>query len=572
MAVVLGAEVAEKRIGDVALEELGGPAFPFDEESGERLRGAVVGVAAHELGGGGRRAGAGVEQCNADFAAGKGAVEDGEISHDDGKEAEAGAAFENDERARPGTVRRDVAETEGEEGGSADVEVGIKVGGARGVVEGTAAGVVDEGETDDHGCGPDDEENDEREGTVVAKNGFALAGIVEAACEEDPWVPGKGVEDAGEAEAAGGAAGKDDGLEGIEEHDEDREDAGDQREGAHGDSLTLGSRWIGNGGRWMHCMRDGGRERGWRSWVRAIPPFARIPRSRSFDSHRPPRRTLVAQDDSQDGAPIFLGGSGVAGLVFWETCFPERRGTRYVCGGRSKMNQEARAAAAAGRRTSARQGAAKQIEMIGVPLDLGQQRRGVDMGPSALRVAGLEAKLEALGHHVTDRGNVQVPVAETMRRGDAHARFLKEIAQCDQEIADCVQKTLGRGAMPIVLGGDHSVAAGTVAGVANHFRALGQAVGLIWIDAHSDINTPETSTTGNVHGMPLAALLGMGPAELSNLLGWQPKVLPQHTVLVGIRDVDEAERENIRRAGITAYTMRDIDEGPGIARGDGEGD
>jgi arginase len=155
---------------------------------------------------------------------------------------------------------------------------------------------------------------------------------------------------------------------------------------------------------------------------------------------------------------------------------------------------------------------------------------------------------------------VQVPVAETMRRGDAHARFLKEIAQCDQEIAERVEQALRRGATPIVLGGDHSVAAGTVAGVANHFRAPGQAVGLIWIDAHSDINTPETSTSGNVHGMPLAALLGMGPAELSNLLGWQPKVLAQHTVLVGIRDVDEAERENIRRAGITAYTMRDIDE------------
>jgi arginase len=147
-----------------------------------------------------------------------------------------------------------------------------------------------------------------------------------------------------------------------------------------------------------------------------------------------------------------------------------------------------------------------------------------------------------------------------MRRGDAHARFLKEIAQCDQEIAERVEQALRRGATPIVLGGDHSVAAGTVAGVANHFRAPGQAVGLIWIDAHSDINTPETSTSGNVHGMPLAALLGMGPLELSNLLGWQPKVLAQHTVLVGIRDVDEAERENIRRAGITAYTMRDIDE------------
>ena len=222
------------------------------------------------------------------------------------------------------------------------------------------------------------------------------------------------------------------------------------------------------------------------------------------------------------------------------------------------MNQQS--AAALGRNANSRQGAAKQIEVIGVPLDLGQQRRGVDMGPSALRVAGLEAKLEALGHHVTDLGNVQVPVAETMRRGDAHACFLKEIAQCDEEIAERVQQALARGATPIVLGGDHSVAAGTVAGVANDFRALRQPVGLIWIDAHSDINTPETSTTGNVHGMPLAALLGMGPSELSNLLGWQPKVQPQHTVLVGIRDVDEAERENIRRAGITAYTMRDIDE------------
>jgi len=223
------------------------------------------------------------------------------------------------------------------------------------------------------------------------------------------------------------------------------------------------------------------------------------------------------------------------------------------------MNQEA-AATASGREAHSRQEAAKQIEMIGVPLDLGQRRRGVDMGPSALRVAGLAAKLEALGHHVTDRGNVQVPVAETMRRGDAHARFLNEIAQCDQEIAERVEQVLARGATPIVLGGDHSVAAGTVAGVAHHFRALGQAVGLIWIDAHSDINTPETSTSGNVHGMPIAALLGMGPAELSSLLGWSPKVLPQHTVLVGIRDVDEAERENVRRAGITAYTMRDIDE------------
>jgi arginase len=202
----------------------------------------------------------------------------------------------------------------------------------------------------------------------------------------------------------------------------------------------------------------------------------------------------------------------------------------------------------------------KQIEIIGVPLDLGQQRRGVDMGPSALRVAGLQAKLEALGYQVTDRGNVAVAVAETKHRGDERARFLAEIAHCAELTAKCVQEALAHGATPIVLGGDHSVAAGTVAGVAGHFRTQNQKIGLIWMDAHSDINTPETSPSGNVHGMPVAALLGMEPAALRDLLGWSPKVLAENTVLIGIRDVDETERENIRRAGVTVFTMRDIDE------------
>jgi arginase len=202
----------------------------------------------------------------------------------------------------------------------------------------------------------------------------------------------------------------------------------------------------------------------------------------------------------------------------------------------------------------------KELEIIGVPLDLGQRRRGVDMGPSALRVAGLQAKLEALGYHVTDRGNVAVAVAETKHLGDERARFLTEIAHSAELTANCVQQALRHGATPIVLGGDHSVAAGTVAGVANYFRAQQNAIGLIWMDAHSDINTPETSPSGNVHGMPVAALLGMGPAALSDLLNWSPKVLPEHTVLIGIRDVDETERENIRRTGVTVFTMREIDE------------
>jgi arginase len=202
----------------------------------------------------------------------------------------------------------------------------------------------------------------------------------------------------------------------------------------------------------------------------------------------------------------------------------------------------------------------KQIEIIGVPLDLGQQRRGVDMGPSALRVAGLQAKLEALGYQVTDRGNVAVAVAETKHRGDERARFLAEIAHSAELTAECVQEAFAHGATPIVLGGDHSVAAGTVAGVANYFRMQQKRIGLIWMDAHSDINTPETSPSGNVHGMPVAALLGMEPAALRDLLGWSPKVLPENTVLIGVRDVDEAERENIRRAGVTVFTMRDVDE------------
>jgi len=198
--------------------------------------------------------------------------------------------------------------------------------------------------------------------------------------------------------------------------------------------------------------------------------------------------------------------------------------------------------------------------VIGVPLDLGQQRRGVDMGPSALRVAGLAAKLEALGLTVRDRGNVPVPGAEMMDRGDAKARFLVQIAHCDRTVAQWVDEALARQATPVVLGGDHSLAAGSIAGVANHFRALQKTIGLIWIDAHTDINTPDTSTSGNVHGMPLAALLGLGPAALSDLLDWSPKVSAAQTVLVGIRDIDAIERDNVRRAGVTVFTMRDIDE------------
>ncbi len=206
----------------------------------------------------------------------------------------------------------------------------------------------------------------------------------------------------------------------------------------------------------------------------------------------------------------------------------------------------------------------KKIRILGVPLDLGQSRRGVDMGPSAVRVAGLEARLEALGHIVEDGGNVAVAFPEQKKEGDPHAKYLKEIASTCTKHAEMVMKTLEAGKFPLTLGGDHSVAAGTVAGVAEFFRQQRRVqenkVGLIWIDAHADINTPETSPSGNVHGMPLAAIMGLGPADLSNIYDFSPKVHPENCVLVGVRDIDAREKENIKQTGIEVYTMRDIDE------------
>lgn len=208
---------------------------------------------------------------------------------------------------------------------------------------------------------------------------------------------------------------------------------------------------------------------------------------------------------------------------------------------------------------------ARRICVIGVPLDLGASRRGVDMGPSAVRVAGLEARLEALGHQVKDGGNVAVEIAETRSTGDIHARFLNEIAETCSQTADAVIGALNDGMTPLVLGGDHSLAAGSVAGVAEFYRRRNRKIGILWIDAHSDINTPRTSPSGNVHGMPLAALLGLGAnaglSPLTGILGYSPKISPENTVLVGVRDIDAAERENLRHAGVTEiHTMRDIDE------------
>lgn len=210
-------------------------------------------------------------------------------------------------------------------------------------------------------------------------------------------------------------------------------------------------------------------------------------------------------------------------------------------------------------------GRARRIRVLGVPLDLGASRRGVDMGPSAVRVAGLAGRLESLGHAVTDGGNVAVEIAETRDVGSVQARFLREIAETCGRTAEAVREALEAGMTPLVLGGDHSVAAGTVSGVAEYYRRRGEGVGLIWLDAHSDINTPASSLSGNVHGMPLAALLGLGQegelAALGGIFGVVGKVRAENVALVGVRDIDAAERENLRLAGVRAvYTMREIDE------------
>ena len=192
---------------------------------------------------------------------------------------------------------------------------------------------------------------------------------------------------------------------------------------------------------------------------------------------------------------------------------------------------------------------------------MGASRRGVDMGPSALRVAGLQARLQALGHDVSDGGNIRVEVPETRARGERNAHYLAEIAETCSHTAQAVLEILKKASIPLVLGGDHSLAAGTVSGVAEFYRRRKQKIGLIWMDAHPDINTPKTSPSGNVHGMPLAALAGLGPEPLSNLFGYAPKVAPENVVLIGVRNIDTAERDNLRRAGLThVYTMRDIDE------------
>ena len=198
----------------------------------------------------------------------------------------------------------------------------------------------------------------------------------------------------------------------------------------------------------------------------------------------------------------------------------------------------------------------RTIAIIGAPLDLGAGRRGVDMGPSAIRYAGLEARLRELGYEVEDRGNVFAAVAEAADEGDEHARFLPQILESTSRVAELVRSAREADRLPLVLGGDHSVAFGTLTGTAS----VDGAGGLLWLDAHGDLNRPATSPSGNVHGMVLAAVLGLaGPGFSQD--GWsQPAADPARTVLVGVRSLDEGERALVREHGICVFTMSDIDE------------
>ncbi len=193
-------------------------------------------------------------------------------------------------------------------------------------------------------------------------------------------------------------------------------------------------------------------------------------------------------------------------------------------------------------------------------MDLGQSRRGVDMGPSALRVAGLQSKLKQLGHQVEDVGNIIVKQPEEMHYGEKRAKYLEEIAETCRDLAKITEKTLDEEFLPLVLGGDHSIAIGSCSGVSDFFRKQKKKIGYLWLDAHGDMNTPDSSPSGNVHGMPLAALIGYGAPELVDLLGYHPKVEPRNVAIVGVRDLDAKERRLVKDSGVRAFTMRDIDE------------
>jgi len=202
----------------------------------------------------------------------------------------------------------------------------------------------------------------------------------------------------------------------------------------------------------------------------------------------------------------------------------------------------------------------KIIDLIGFPMDLGAGRRGVDMGPSALRYAGLAEKLINLGYTVNDLGDIDIMNIEEQPLENPKLKYLAEILKTCEILAKEVETILDKDHFPLITGGDHSMGIGTVAGISAHCRKQNKELGVIWIDAHTDMNTDQTSPSGNIHGMPLAASLGIGHPALTEFYGHSPKLKPEHCVVIGARSIDVEERENIRHAGIQVYTMTEVDK------------
>ena len=202
----------------------------------------------------------------------------------------------------------------------------------------------------------------------------------------------------------------------------------------------------------------------------------------------------------------------------------------------------------------------ESVSILGVPLGYGASMAGVDIGPAALRVARINERIGRLGYQVRDLGDLRLERPQITPDPSEKLKYLREISDACEKLAVEIQGILGANEFPVIVGGDHSIAIGSIAGVAASCRAGGDTLGLIWFDAHADMNTPETSPSGNIHGMPLAALLGYGAPELTNVAGFSPKVEPQFIAHVGARDVDAGERELIRKLGVRCFTMREIDE------------
>ncbi|MEK6651140.1 MAG: arginase [Bacteroidota bacterium] len=201
-----------------------------------------------------------------------------------------------------------------------------------------------------------------------------------------------------------------------------------------------------------------------------------------------------------------------------------------------------------------------EIRIIGVPMDLGAGRRGVDMGPSAIRIAGVADRLRRLGHHVVDEGDIFVKGPEQLSVRNEKLRYLPEIVRTCSLLSAKVQKVVAAGGFPLVLGGDHAVAIGTIAGLSAVARSTGRTLGVVWIDAHGDLNTDATTPSGNIHGMPLAASLGLGALELTSIGGPHAKLSPKNVVLIAIRDLDDGERKQIKTLHVPTFTMEEVDK------------